>query len=112
MILISDSSSPHFAPYFDVTLQGPTLSQIAEKTGQLDYTLAFALGGFAGCDPKWGAEKDLDDSKIIDEIRKVQAKGGRFIVALGGKFIYYNMKNIKYRYTNLLCKSLWLPILM
>lgn len=62
----------------------PKLSEIADKTGQLDYTLAFVLGSTGGCDPKWGAEKDLDDPTIIDEIRKVQAKGGQMIVALGG----------------------------
>ncbi|ODM99814.1 putative bifunctional chitinase/lysozyme [Orchesella cincta] len=78
-------SGPYFAPYFDVMLKSTAkLSEVAEKTGQLDYTLAFVLGSSAGCDPKWGAEKDLDDPTIIDEIRKVQAKGGQMIVALGG----------------------------
>ncbi len=86
-------ASPRFAPYFDVMMDGPTLSEVAEKTGQLDYTLAFALGSFKGCDPKWGAEKDLDDPEIIDEIRKVQAKGGQMIVALGGTLMEM-LKNI------------------
>lgn len=76
---------PRFAPYYDVMLEkAPKLSEISAKSGQVDFTLAFVLGSSAGCDPKWGAEKDLDDPTIIDEIRKVQAKGGQMIVALGG----------------------------
>jgi hypothetical protein len=66
-------------------IDGPKLSQIYEKTGQKDFTLAFVLGSSKGCDPKWGAEKDLDDPMIIGEIRKVQAHGGQMIVALGKK---------------------------
>lgn len=77
--------SPRFAPYYDVMLKDvPTLSQIYAKTGQKDFTLAFVLGSSAGCDPKWGAERDLDDKEILDEIRAVQEKGGQMIVALGG----------------------------
>lgn len=77
-------SNPRFAPYFDVMLKGLNLSEISDKTAQKDFTLAFVLGSNGGCDPKWGAEKDLDDPEIIGEIRKVQAKGGQMIVALGG----------------------------
>lgn len=73
-----------FAPYVDLTLPETNLSQIMKETGQKDFTLAFALGSFEGCVPRWGAEKDLDDPNILDGIRAVQSNGGRMIVALGG----------------------------
>ncbi|CAG7832823.1 unnamed protein product [Allacma fusca] len=79
------SHSLKFAPYYDVTLKDtPSLEEIYAKTGQKDFTLAFALGGFSGCEPKWGGEHDLETPRIIDPIRALQAKGGEFIIATGG----------------------------
>lgn len=72
------------------------LSQIYEKTGQKDFTLAFVLGSSGGCDPKWGAERDLNDSEIIDGIRAVQEKGGQMIVALGGAGIQVSSRAENY----------------
>lgn len=65
-------------------IKGPNLSEIYEKTGQKDFTLAFVLGSNSGCEPWWGAEKPLNDSTILEGIRQVQEKGGQMIVALGG----------------------------
>lgn len=75
---------------------GMNLSQIYEKTGQKDFTLAFVLGSSGGCDPKWGAERDLNDSEIIDGIRAVQEKGGQMIVALGGAGIQVSSRAENY----------------
>jgi chitinase len=81
----NEGPSPRFAPYFDVMIKGSNnLTQIYTKTGQKDFTLAFVLGSTNGCDPKWGAERELNDTEIIDDIRAVQEKGGQMIVALGG----------------------------
>lgn len=79
-------SSQHitFAPYFDVNKLGPNLHQVYSKSGQKDFTLAFALGSSEGCKPKWGGVSDLNDEKILGPIRQLQALGGHFIVATGG----------------------------
>jgi len=73
-----------FAPYFDVNLKGPSLTDVYAKTGQKTFTLAFVLGSSEGCVPKWGAANDLDDPTILGPIRELQALGGDFIVATGG----------------------------
>ena len=62
----------------------PTFSEVIAKTGQKAFTLAFALGSFAGCEPAWGAQEPLDSPKIINNIRDAQALGAEFIVATGG----------------------------
>ncbi len=56
---------------------------IAEATGQLDYHLAFALGGIEGCKPMWGAEFQIDDPIIMEPIKAVQGLGGKMIIATG-----------------------------
>jgi len=84
LIPLPHGDSPRFAPYVDVTRKETNLTRIMELTGQKDFTLAFALGSSAGCVPKWGAELDLDDPRILNDIRNVQRQGGKMIVALGG----------------------------
>jgi len=74
-----------FAPYYDTFLENrKNLADIARATGQLDYHLAFALGGHEGCKPKWGAAYDIDDPQILNPIKEVQRMGGKMIIATGG----------------------------
>ncbi|CAG7832947.1 unnamed protein product [Allacma fusca] len=81
----ASAAGPKFAPYFDLTLEnGPTLLDIATKSNQKSFTLAFALGSHAGCVPMWGGMVPLDDPQIIAGIRELQRQGGEFIVATGG----------------------------
>jgi hypothetical protein len=72
------------APYVDVTRETPTLTQLAQATGHTVYTLAFVLGSHAGCDPKWGGTIDLDEPRILDDIRALKASGGDVVIATGG----------------------------
>lgn len=65
-------------------MNGPSLTQIYAKSGQKDFTLAFALGSSEGCKPKWGGVSEINDPAIIGPVKQVQAAGGRFIVATGG----------------------------
>lgn len=74
-----------FAPYYDTFLDNrKNLSDIARATGQLDYHLAFALGGIYGCKPMWGGTYDINDPIVLNEIKAVQQMGGQMIIATGG----------------------------
>jgi len=82
---LSASAGPKFAPYYDTFLNGRTdLRELSAKTGQKDFHLAFALGGFQPCIPTWGATYPIDDPIVMDPIREVQAQGGQMIIAFGG----------------------------
>jgi chitinase len=84
-INLSFSAGVGFAPYFDLTLKdGPLFTNVSNLSNQRTFTLAFALGGIRGCDPMWGAERDIDDPEIIEQLRAIQAQGGQFVVATGG----------------------------
>lgn len=86
-LLISSAlaASPLFAPYYDMNLEvKPTLSEVIAQTGQKVFTLAFALGGGAGCEPLWGAMDPIDDPKHLDVIRAAQSQGAEFVIATGG----------------------------
>ncbi|GAA2823132.1 cellulose binding domain-containing protein [Crossiella cryophila] len=76
--------SPRVAPYIDITQERPTLTEVAAATGQRHFTLAFVLGSHAGCDPKWGGTINLDEPRIVNQIRDLKAQGGDVIVATGG----------------------------
>ncbi|GLZ35429.1 chitinase [Lentzea sp. NBRC 105346] len=76
--------SARVAPYIDITMPTPSLASTADATGQKVFTLAFALGSSLGCDPKWGGTVDLKDSRIINDVNALRAKGGSVIVATGG----------------------------
>jgi len=79
------AASPKLAPYVDITLdKGPKLAEIAQKTGLKAFTLAFALGSNAGCEPMWGGQIPLNDAGIIGQINDFKATGGEVIVATGG----------------------------
>ncbi|WP_243794253.1 chitinase [Saccharopolyspora gloriosae] len=72
------------APYIDITQDKPTLAEVADATGQKNFTLAFVLGSAAGCTPMWGGEKALDDPSILGQIEELRAQGGDVMVATGG----------------------------
>ncbi|MDT7790204.1 MAG: chitinase [Pseudonocardiales bacterium] len=76
--------SAHVAPYIDITMPKPSLMDVANATGQKHFTLAFALGSSAGCDPAWGGTVPLNDSRIVSDARALNAAGGSVIVATGG----------------------------
>ncbi|GHH45877.1 glycoside hydrolase family 18 protein [Lentzea cavernae] len=76
--------SARVAPYIDITMPSPSLIDVANATGQKHFTLAFALGSSAGCDPAWGGTVPLNDSRIVNDTRALKAQGGSVIVATGG----------------------------
>jgi len=79
-------TGPKFAPYFDVTLGQPDLVAASEATNQLDFTLAFVLGGWGaeGCVPTWATQFNLTDPEILNPIKELQARGGQMLIATGG----------------------------
>lgn len=77
-------AAPTAAPYIDITMSTPSLVDIANATGQKVFTLAFVLADATGCNPSWGGTIPLNDARIINDIRALQAMGGEVIVATGG----------------------------
>lgn len=77
-------AAPTAAPYIDITMSSPSLVDVANATGQKVFTLAFVLGDASGCNPSWGGTIPLNDARIINDIRALQAMGGEVIVATGG----------------------------
>ncbi|GAA4028491.1 hypothetical protein GCM10022247_61830 [Allokutzneria multivorans] len=80
----SSAAPIRYAPYIDITMERPTLPEVARATGVKHFTLAFALGSHAGCDPKWGGTIDLTEPRIINQIRELKAMGGDVVIATGG----------------------------
>ena len=77
------------APYIDITMNTPTLTDVANATGQKYFTLAFVLGSSAGCDPQWGGTIPLNEPRIIDQIKQLRSAGGDVIIASGGAMSPY-----------------------
>ncbi|MER7206516.1 fibronectin type III domain-containing protein [Streptosporangium sp. NPDC000239] len=73
-----------YAPYIDITMPTPSLVSASNATGVKNYTLAFALGDSTGCNPAWGGTIPIDEPRIINDVKALQAKGGQVIVATGG----------------------------
>ena len=73
-----------YAPYIDITMNTPSLAGAAAATGVKNYTLAFVLGDSTGCNPAWGGVIPLADSRIINDVKALQAQGGQVVVASGG----------------------------
>jgi len=85
LVLSESASEPKFAPYIDVTRKDEfKLVDLSHKTGVKAFTLAFALGGHAGCDPTWAGEFPITEPFIIDQIKEFKKIGGDVIVATGG----------------------------
>jgi chitinase len=76
--------SKTFAPYADILLW-PTLdiSQVAEKTGVLHYTLAFIFAG-ANNQPAWGGVIGMEQNFYADQLARLRQRGGDAIVSFGG----------------------------
>ncbi|MCF6476858.1 carbohydrate-binding protein, partial [Nonomuraea sp. MG754425] len=73
-----------YAPYIDITMSTPSLASAAAATGVKNYTLAFALGDSTGCNPAWGGTIPIGDTRIVNDVKALQAQGGQVIVASGG----------------------------
>ncbi|BAL92449.1 putative glycosyl hydrolase [Actinoplanes missouriensis 431] len=79
------ADAPAVAPYIDIVSGTVDIDEVAEQTGQDDYTLAFLLADTAGtCTATWGGSKALDDSTVQAEIAKIAALDGDVIVSTGG----------------------------
>ncbi|WP_436526794.1 glycosyl hydrolase [Actinoplanes sp. HUAS TT8] len=73
------------APYIDIVSGSVDIADVAAKTGQKDFALAFVLADSAGtCTPTWGGKTAITDSTVGAEIDKIDAAGGSSIVATGG----------------------------
>lgn len=73
------------APYIDIVSGSVDISDVATKTGQKDFALAFVLADSTGaCTPTWGGTTAIGDSTIATEIDKIDTVGGSSIVATGG----------------------------
>ncbi|CAG2123050.1 unnamed protein product, partial [Medioppia subpectinata] len=84
-VLIEAKREPKFAPYIDVTAAKDfKLVDLKNKYGVKAVSLAFALGGTAGCVPMWGGQTPIDNPNIINEIKAFRAAGGDVIVSTGG----------------------------
>ncbi|GLZ75256.1 hypothetical protein Afil01_00630 [Actinorhabdospora filicis] len=81
---IPPTGSIKVAPYIDITMASPTLTQVAQATGQKYFTLAFILGSSLGCDPQWGGTIPLNEPRIIDQVNALRAMGGDVVIASGG----------------------------
>jgi chitinase len=74
------------APYVDLTTPPlPTLTDMADATGQADVVLAFVLAGEDGaCAPTWGGTTPLTDPAVGGRIAALKARGGTMTVSSGG----------------------------
>ncbi|MFD0883513.1 fibronectin type III domain-containing protein [Streptosporangium algeriense] len=82
--VIPPTGEIRYAPYIDITMPKPSLVSTANATGVKNYTLAFALGDSTGCNPAWGGTIPIDEPRIINDVKALQAQGGQVIVATGG----------------------------
>ncbi|XP_054153485.1 chitinase-like [Oppia nitens] len=84
-VLSQAKREPKFAPYIDVTrAQDFNLVDLKNQYGVKAFSLAFAIGGTAGCVPMWGGQTNIDDPSIINPIKAFKAAGGDVIVSTGG----------------------------
>ena len=74
---------PKFAPYIDVTNSAEVakLASYKSSLGLKSVSLAFALGGTAGCSPMWGGQVPIDNAAIINAVKTF---GANLIVSTGG----------------------------
>lgn len=73
-----------FVPYVYVTMQRPTLADMADAIGNKNFVLAFVLAGEGRCDPFWGGSVPAGDPRVISEVTALKARGGSVVVATGG----------------------------
>ena len=85
MLIFFRLPEPRFAPYIDVTRTADfKLVELKNKYGLKSVSLAFALGGLAGCSPTWGGQMAINDPKVINEVKAFKSAGGDVIVSTGG----------------------------
>ena len=74
------------APYVDLTTPPlPTMTDMADATGQADVVLAFILAGSdESCAPTWGGTTRLADPAVMARIAGLEARGGTMTVSSGG----------------------------
>lgn len=74
------------APYVDLTTPPvPTLTDVADATGQADLVLAFVLAGPGGsCAPSWGGTTPMSDPVVTGRLAALRARGGTATVSSGG----------------------------
>ena len=51
------------------------------EDGLKSVSLAFALGGLAGCSPTWGGQMAINDPMVINEVKAFKSAGGDVIVS-------------------------------
>jgi chitinase len=73
-----------FAPYIDVTLATPALTQFASDTGSKYFSLAFIVSGSGGCEAEWGGTIPLSQNYMVPEINALRSQGGDVIASFGG----------------------------
>ncbi|BBH64559.1 sugar hydrolase [Actinoplanes sp. OR16] len=79
------AETPEVAPYVDIVSGTADIDEVAEKTGQEDYTISFILADSAGsCTATWGGTKALTDTGVQADIAKITALDGDVIVSSGG----------------------------
>ncbi|GAA4802012.1 hypothetical protein GCM10023200_43890 [Actinomycetospora chlora] len=73
-------------PYVDLTTPPlPTITDMADATGQADVVLAFVLAGAGDtCAPTWGGTTPLRDPAIAARVAGLRARGGTVTVSSGG----------------------------
>ncbi|WIM95642.1 glycosyl hydrolase [Actinoplanes oblitus] len=74
------------APYLDPASGTADAGDVAKATGQKDFTLAYVLARGAGdCTATWGGTKPLTDPAVAAQVARIEALGGRTVVATGGE---------------------------
>lgn len=73
------------APYYYLGWgDPPDVRAVMRATGVKWFTLAFMIDG-GGCDPRWDAERTLDDARDRALIQTIRAAGGDVMVSFGGQ---------------------------
>ncbi|GAB6284997.1 MAG: hypothetical protein STSR0009_11980 [Methanoregula sp.] len=73
-----------FAPYTDTVRYPPfSLTDMAQKTGVMYYTLAFITSDSAG-NPAWAGVVPLSQMNYRDQVTALRAMGGDVIISFGG----------------------------
>ncbi|NMO34313.1 hydrolase [Streptomyces sp. GMY01] len=73
-------SSTSYAPYVSATTAYSTDSAGSPTA----YNLAFVISDGAGCAPKWGGDRAVDDTAVTNRIRALKKSGAAVRVSFGG----------------------------
>lgn len=84
-VSVAGNDMPVVAPYLDVAAGNVDVADVADKTGQKDFTLAALVAKAPNaCTPVWGGRRALDDDGVTAVLQKISGLGGRVIVSTGG----------------------------